>query len=136
MKLSFSQHGEFDLSLQGNIIVARLHGSWNEEAAEAFEHEFIKLASQLIDKPWGHLVYFDDWDLGVPEINPIIERLVTWCIQNNLKRAAQIYGASLVKKHFIDIMIVEQFGEFQRQAFIEETLAVEWLASGGFTLNE
>jgi len=30
MKVTFSQHGEFDLSLQGNVVVARLHGNWNE----------------------------------------------------------------------------------------------------------
>lgn len=131
----FSQHGDFDLSVEGNILIAHLYGSWNIEAALSFEKEFMVIATPLIDKSWGHLVYFEEWDLGVPEITPIVERLVGWCITHNLKRAAQIYSASVVKKHYIDIMIVEEHGEFQRQAFIEEGLATSWLNSEGFYLT-
>jgi len=51
---------------------------------------FKSIARPLSQQPWGHLVYLDDWELGVPEITPIIQNLVDWCTHNGLKKSAQI----------------------------------------------
>ena len=70
------QHGEFVITTNGNILVARLSGSWNEEAARAFDKALREHAAELSSSHWGHMVLLDEWQLGVPEMGPIIEVLV------------------------------------------------------------
>ena len=91
------QHGEFDIKISGQVLVASLAGSWNEEAARAFDREFRLAAEPLLGAPWAHLVYLDDWSLGVPEMKPVIEQLVAWCCAHGLKRAAKVYSPSMLK---------------------------------------
>ena len=126
------QHGEFELSVSGNILVARLIGGWNEEAARAFDREFRQVAEPLIGSDWGHLLCLEDWSLEVPEMGPVIEDLVQWCIDNGLKRAAQVYSASMLKQLQLDDMVVEQSGNFQRCTFRTKDDALTWLAQQGF----
>jgi len=123
----FQPHGECDVWRNDTILFARLKGTWNREAAESFSQTFKQEASPLIDKPWGHLVYLDDWDLCSPDMFPVIESLVKWCIDNNLKRAAQVYTPSAMKKQFVDKMVVEELGEFKRASFDCEKEALAWL---------
>ncbi len=133
--VEFSHHGAFEIRVNGNILCATLSGSWNVQAAEAFAADFISKAQPLIGQPWGHLVLLEDWDLGVPEIIPIIERLVNWCIENGLKRAAQVYSPSMIKQYQLNEMVVEEFGEFQRQSFRQQQEAEAWLAESNFKLD-
>lgn len=136
MQQSRVQHGEFELSVSGNILVARLIGGWNEEAARAFDREFRMTAEPLLGNDWGHLVCLEDWSLGVPEMAPIIENLVQWCVASGLKRAAQVYSPSMLKQLQVDDMVVEQLGEFQRCIFRDKASACRWLAEEGFELPE
>ena len=129
------RHGDFDLKVVNHVLVARLRGSWNEEAALAYENAFMTAAKPLTDIEWAHLVYLDDWDLGVPEIVPVVERLVAWCIDNGLRRSAQVYSPSMLKRYQLDSMVVEEFGDFQRRAFEQEGAAQNWLLSEGFSVD-
>lgn len=129
------QHGEFELSVSGNILVAHLIGGWNKEAALAFDREFRIVAEPLLTESWGHLVFLDDWSLGVPKTIPIIEDLVHWCVANDLKRAAHVYSPSMLKEMQANDMVIEQHGEFQRRSFSEQGQAITWLSDAGFTLK-
>ena len=62
----------------------------------------------------------------------VIQTLVEWCISNGLKRAAQVYSPSMVKKEFLDEMVVEEFGEFKRAVFDDPKKAIAWLHSEGY----
>ena len=128
----FDQHGSYKVWAEGNIVLAKLEGSWNEEAATNFEKEFMKVA-KLMPKNWGHIVYLNDWELCDPSMFPIIERLVAWCIEQGLTKAANIYPASAVKEEFINKMVVDEFGDFKRAVFDNEIDAKQWLAKYGFT---
>lgn len=130
----FSHHGSFQLKVSGNVLIATLSGSWNVQTAEAFAEEFMQKAQSLMQQSWGHLVLLEDWDLGVPEIIPIVERLVTWCIENGLTRAAQVYSPSMIKQYQLNEMVVEEFGAFQRHSFSDQQKAQAWLAESGFHL--
>jgi hypothetical protein len=132
---SLSHHGDFDIKVSGNILCAKLSGSWNSQTAEQFAEEFIANADCLIGQPWGHLVLLEDWDLGVPEIVPIIERLVSWCIENGLTRAAQVYSPSMIKQYHLNEMVVEEFGDFHRHSFASQGEAEAWLAESKFALD-
>jgi hypothetical protein len=125
------QHGEFDIKISGQVLVASLAGSWNEEAARAFDREFRLAAEPLLGAPWAHLVYLDDWSLGVPEMKPVIEQLVAWCCEHGLKRAAQVYSPSMLKTLQLEDLVVEQ-GDFQRRAFATGQQALQWLRAEGY----
>ncbi|RPJ68804.1 hypothetical protein DRW07_00275 [Alteromonas sediminis] len=111
------------------MLFARLKGTWNKEAAVSFAQRFKAQAAPLVERPWGHVVYLDDWDLCSPDMFPVIESLVEWCIDNNLKRAAQIYTPSAMKRQFLDRMVVEEMGDFTRACFDCEEAALAWLES-------
>lgn len=131
----FAQHGVFKCYRSHNILIARLSGSWNVECARNFAENFKQEAQPLTTQPWGHLVYLDDWELGVPEIMPIITELVTWCIANHLKKSAQVYSESMSKRYFLDKMVVDKTDNFERQVFIDQHEAIAWLKQSGFSVE-
>jgi hypothetical protein len=128
-------HGRFSLNVSNNILIARLSGSWNKECAENFSIDFKVIASPLLGKPWGHLVFLDNWDLGVPEMLPIITELVAWCLENGLEKSAQVYNDSMIKKYSIDQMVVKQKSVFERRIFSEADKAIIWLSQYGFIVD-
>ncbi|MCD8520769.1 MAG: hypothetical protein LRY66_01940 [Saccharospirillaceae bacterium] len=127
------QHGEFVITTNGNILVARLSGSWNEEAARAYDKALREHVAEL-PPSWGHMVLLDEWQLGVPEIGPIIETLVHWCIAQGLRRAAHVYSPSLLKKLQLEDMVTESAQGFYRRAFADAESALGWLNAEGFEL--
>lgn len=128
----FEPHGSYQLAVNGNILVASLHGAWNIEAAESFSEDFKKAASVLIENDWGHLVFLDDWDMGIPGVKDIIIELVQWCISKNLCCAAHVYSASVFKESYVNGVVVEQLGRFVRHAFDDSGQAMNWLKAEGF----
>lgn len=135
MSFKFVPHGNFTFKQINKVLIANIQGAWNKEAAELYAKKFKAEAQPLISDKWAHLVYLDDWELGVPEIGGIIHELVNWCIANGLTRTAQVYCPSSLKQFHIDQMVTETQGSFQRRAFACEEEAINWLAQQGFTLE-
>jgi hypothetical protein len=135
MTIKFSEHGSFELQLDGNILVAKLVGGWNIEAAQKFSDNFKAAARPLTHADWGHLVFLDDWDTGIPGVAEIILALVNWCVVNRLKCAAHVYTPSAFKQYYVDSVVEERPGEFSRKLFDNKQRALEWLAEKGFHLN-
>ncbi|WP_421722732.1 hypothetical protein [Bacterioplanoides sp.] len=133
MQLSSFQHGEYKISVSGRILVATVGGSWNEETALAYSEDLRSAAQPLITGDWGHIVFLEEWNLGVLEIVPVIEELVTWCLANGMKRSALVYPPSVLKRLQLHGMITEQ-GDFRRQSFATEQEAMEWLNAAGYFL--
>ena len=125
----FQAHGESDVWRKDSILYANLKGSWNKEVALEFSESFKRVAEPLIAHPWGHLVYLHEWDLCAPDVFPVIQNLVAWCLDHNLVRAAQIYPPSIMKKQFIDQMVVEEMGNFRRATFDNKDDAYQWLVN-------
>lgn len=132
--MQFEQHGHFELWRSHNVLCARLHGTWNQVAAENFSQQLKQLAKKMA-KPWAHLVYLSDWELCSPDVFPVITELVDWCIDNQLTKVANVYSYSYIKDEFVNKMVIEQRDQFERVVFDNEKEAVQWLASKGFTLD-
>ena len=131
----YAGHGEFLIDVSGTILRASLVGCWNIQTAQTFAKAFKVEAQPLIGKPWGHLVLLDNWDLGVPEIQPIIEELVAWCIDQGLMRAAHVYSPSMLKKYHLNQLVLEEMGAFHRNSFSDQNSAIAWLSAEGFELS-
>jgi hypothetical protein len=82
------------------------------------------------------MVLLDEWQLGVPEMGPVIEALVHWCIDNGLRRAAHVYQPSLLKKLQLEDLVTGSEQGFQRRAFSSVDVALAWLKEEGFELND
>lgn len=129
--MQFEQHGDYKIWTKNNMLYAELSGAWNQEAAENFEADFMKAAKHL-PAPWAHIAYLNDWELCSPDTFPVIARLVEWCIQHDLTRAANIFSPSSLKEGFLNKMVVDEQDSFKRIVFDNEEDAVEWLKNEGF----
>ena len=129
-------HGHFDIWIDNHVVLARIKGQWNEEMALVYANHFKTVCEPLLANDWAHIVYLDDWELGTPELEPIVINLVTWLIERNLKRTAQVYSPNMLKKFQMDRMVKETFGDFQRQVFSKETDAFAWLQKEGYSVDK
>lgn len=128
-------HGHFDMWIDNQVLLARLKGQWNEEMATVYSDTMKELATSFNGEKWAHIVYLDDWELGTPEFEPIINELVTWVIEHGLIRTAQVYSPNMLKKFQMDRMVKEKVGDFERRIYPEELPAFSWLAEEGFPVQ-
>ena len=123
---------KFRLWREQRVILASINGGWNRFTAEDYASEFKALAAPLAGSDWAHIVYLDNWQLGVPEIEPVIRHLVYWCVSNGLRYAAQVYCPNMIKQYQLDKMVSSSFANFERRVYPNEQDAFAWLASVGF----
>lgn len=126
---------KFTLWREQHVLLARVKGSWNRLTAEDYSTQFKAEAALLCDRPWAHIVYLDDWELGVPEMESVIQELVSWCIHNQLRYVAQVYCPSMIKKYQLDKMIRDSSPGFEKRVYPCEQEAFAWLASVGFVTD-
>ena len=124
--------GSFDLWQTDNILNASITGLWNSSVASQYRSAFVKHASMLSHAPWAHVVYLDNWVLGTPEIEPIIQGLVKWCNNNNLAFAAHVYSRNMLKEYQLNKMLVSDQNRFVLCHFDELESAVNWLIANGY----
>lgn len=125
----------FQLWTENQVLLACIQGCWDRYAAADYSRAFKVAASQFKGQRWAHIVYLDDWQLGTPEIGPIVQDLVTWCLHNGLVLTAQVYCPHSVKRFQLDKMILEQTLTFERRVYANEKQAFNWLAEQGFAVE-
>ena len=127
-------HGDFQIWCKNNVVYANASDSWNEETAKEFNRIFQHTVKTNGAEKWAHIVFLNDWDLGVPEIEPIIIELTQWCIANGMTHAAQVFSRSMIKKYQLDKMVSEKIGDFERRQFGDEEEAYLWLREQGYDI--
>jgi hypothetical protein len=127
---------KFRLWRDQQVLVAVISGSWDQQTAADYTAEFIRTALPLINQPWAHIVYLDQWQLGVPEIEPVIQQLVTWCVNNQLRYAAHVYCPHMVKQYQLNRMISDETQRFEKRTYPIAEDAFAWLASHGFMVEQ
>jgi hypothetical protein len=127
------QHGEFKIWRDARVVCVYLNGSWNRETAVEFSEQFKRACSPLLDgNKWAQVAYFDDWELGVPEIEPVIRQFIEWARDNQLTHIAHVYRLSKIKRYQLNKMVPDNFGSILRQSFEVDENAFAWLAEQGF----
>lgn len=129
------EHGGFKLVAHDDILYAKLNGSWNKETAFRFSREFKALIEKSMPHRWAHFVCLNDWELGVPEFEPIIQELADWCIINGLVCAAQVFNHSIIAKYQVDKIVTENSSDFSRKQFTDQNTAISWLRYKGFEIK-
>ncbi len=126
---------KFTLWRDQRVVLARISGSWNTLTAEDYAAELKRVAKDLRGQTWAHINFLDNWQLGVPEIEPVIQDLVRWCVSHDLRYSAHVYGANMLKQYQLDRMIKDHKGRFERRIFTQPQDAFVWLASMGFNTD-
>ena len=126
---------KFQIWREYQVLLAVVNGSWNLQTAEEFSAEFMQMATPMLQAPWAHIVYLDQWELGVPEIEPVIQQLVDWSVSHNLRFAAQVYCPHMVKKYQLERMTAIKSPTFEKRTYPTQQAAFDWLAAEGFTVQ-
>lgn len=126
---------KFKIWREQQVLLAAVNGSWDRNTAEEYAAEFRRLAAPLVGTDWAHIVYLDQWQLGVPEIEPVIRELVRWCIDSKMRYAAQIYCPHMVKKYQLERMIIDHTDVFERRVYPTQEEAFQWLTAKGFQME-
>lgn len=128
-------YSKFTLWRDGRVILAKANGSWSRFTAEDYASQFKALAIPLAGEDWAHIVYLDNWQLGAPDIEPVVKDLVSWCLKNGLRYTAQVYCPSMIKQYQLNRMIIDSTPEFEKRIYPNQQDAFAWLASLGFSSN-
>ena len=77
-------HGEWaiDALPAEHIVMIKGKGGWNLETALAYSRDFKLASKDVIADPWVCIGYGVDWELGVPETEPVLHDLYEWMVAN------------------------------------------------------
>jgi hypothetical protein len=123
---------KFKIWLDNKVLIATVTGSWAEQDAKDFAQELKAVVTPLLGEDWASVILLDNWQLGVPGIEPIIKDLVRWKIARGLRYSAHVYWPSTVKEFQLDKMVQDVENRFELQKFEHPQQAFDWLKTHGF----
>lgn len=123
-----SKEVHFQLATDEHCIYAVVSGSWDDLIAKQFCKVFLNEVQHFNGKPFCHLVYFDQFTFGIPEIVPIIQKLVDTLMANEMRFVAQVIPKSHYNLTQFQLQQMTQTkGLFEKQSFTEIVQAEAWL---------
>ncbi|HAT41050.1 MAG TPA: hypothetical protein DCS87_04900 [Rheinheimera sp.] len=122
----------FSAWVEQRVLLTVVRGPWSDRTAMDYCDAFKTAAKPLLGADWAHIVYLDDWELGSPDIEPIIRGLATWAVSNRLRYFAQVYSPNMVKQYQLNRMLVSDLGTCEKRTFALEADAFAWLTEVGF----
>ncbi len=131
----FAVHGDWQILVKDNYVLQWFGGCWNEEAAILYCKEFQDKTEHLKGTQWAIFSLFDDWELGVPEME---SHLVEHCQQfkkNGCIKDCHIYSPSALKGMQLENIVPQSEGKYERRIFSEITDAIAWMKSCHFIID-
>lgn len=123
--------GSFNIYVENNLLLAIVTGAWNKKTALRYVDEFKQHVAQFGGGDWGQIVFLENWILGTPDIEPVIESLANWNLARNLKATAFVTNENSLKQYQLENMLVDKPQGYQRQYFSGEQEARTWLRQFG-----
>ena len=87
------KHDFYKIAADDRCLYAIVSGSWDDFIAADFSKDFLKQAKYFKGQPFCHLVYFDSFSFDIPEIGPIIQKLVYKLILIEIRYVAKVIPA-------------------------------------------
>lgn len=131
----FSVHGDWRILVKDNYVLQWFSGCWNEEAAIQYSQEFHDKTANLNGTQWAIVSFFDEWELGVPEME---SHLIKHCQQfkaNGCIKDCHIYKPSEWKRMQLENIVPQSEGNYERRVFVEVEEAVAWMKSCHFMIE-
>jgi hypothetical protein len=136
----FNEHGDFNLTLQGDILFVVVTGAWNAETANAYRAAILKTIEPSKGKLWGLISNICEFELCTPECELLIVQLAAECRGKGLKREAVVnkniesVKLDLFHKHSKNAPSESSRDVFQRRFFATDSEARFWLDNEGYGL--
>lgn len=122
--MKFNVHGDYNFEFVDNILIIRVVGSWNEEAAIQFSDALKEIVVRLDDKPWGNILNMTEWDLSIPEIWNVLGETAIWLMDHNHKFEA-VVATHAIEKHLMNQRF-ESTPNLKKAFFRDEVEALKW----------
>jgi len=132
----FPIHGTWKIIATDTYVLQWFGGCWNEEAAIQYTQEFLEKTAHLNGKKWAIMSFFEDWELGVPEIEPHIVKHCQSFKDRGCIKDCHVYTPTAVKEMQLENMIPHTEGKYERQVFVDVEHAIKWLGECGFNINK
>lgn len=132
----FSVHGAWEIQVSNNIVVQWFGGSWNEEAIVKYVDEFRDKTRHLNSCEWAIMSFFDEWELGVPGIEPLVAEHCSWFKRNGCVKDCHIYTPNIVASEQLERMIPHTDATYERRVFSSYVPAYSWLKTHDFILED
>jgi hypothetical protein len=132
----FRSHGSWQISINNNVAIQVFYGSWNEEAVINYVKDFRQTVAPLIGSDWAILSVFEDWELGVPEIEHHVEEHCRWFIEHGCRKDCHVYSPSYAKQMQLDKMVPFVDEQYERRVFANFNDARQWLQKCQFELTD
>lgn len=131
----FTVHGQWKILASDNYVLQWFSGCWNEEAAKQYTLEYREKTEHLIGKQWAMLSIFEEWELGVPEIEPYIFEHCQRFKDIGCIKDCHVYSPSATKEMQLEHLVPQTEGNYERQVFSHIDDAVSWLKHHHFNID-
>ena len=131
-----ASHGRSKIKVVNNVLIQWFADSWNEEAIIEHIKKFKVAAKPLTSGEWAIISIFDQWELGIPAIEPHVTEACVWFKQHGCIRDCHVYKSNSTKKVQLEKMISSSEGDYQRQVFSNLSDAIAWLETQGFPIKD
>lgn len=130
-----AMHGRWKIKVINNVLIQCFADSWNEEAIIEHIKEFKAAAMPLTQGEWAIISIFEQWELGVPEIEAHVAEACDWFKQHGCVKDCHVYCPNSIKEMQLEKMIPCSSTGYERCIFDNVNSALTWLDSQGFHLN-
>ncbi|MFB1000635.1 MAG: hypothetical protein QMC13_10485, partial [Colwellia sp.] len=97
--------------------------------------EYQDKATPLKGNNWAIVSSFEDWELGVPEIDKNIAKHCDWFKTNGCVKHCHIYTPNAAKEMQLERLIPHTDETYERQVFTNNEDAATWLSNCGFYIE-
>lgn len=132
----YSNHGEWKIIVDNNIVFQSFKGSWNEEAVLAYIKEFRQKTFPLSKGKWAILSIFEDWELGTPDIEKHVIEHCEWFKEHGCVKDCHVYSPNVLIEMQLEKMISQTEKSYERRVFSSMQSAISWLAIHNFTCSK
>ncbi|QDL52807.1 hypothetical protein [Rhodoferax aquaticus] len=129
--MKYAQHGEFSLHWQGDVLVARYTGTWNELASTNLHATAKQMWAAGLPAPaWGLLSDVREWGGGTPQALELWWEFFEDCVQHGLLAVSDVVPSPMLKLVLSPLAKrASALAHYHRGDNIED--ALQWLASQG-----
>jgi hypothetical protein len=131
--MAFDAHGSYEISIQGEVIVLSLEGSWNLEQAKTFFEAYKPFILKQGFTRFGVLTDFRSLEGGTPDAIAYFEEISVWAMEQGQVARAQVLDSSL-KAYIVD-QATKDKNLFAIQSFEDKDKALDWMASLGLEIS-
>lgn len=129
-------HGRWKIQVDDNVVMQNFSEAWNEEAVITYIKQFKKAVAPLLGSEWAMVSVFEQWELGVPEIEHHVAEFCEWFKKNGCVKDCHVYSANTLKNTQLEKMIPHTEEGYERCVFDNVDDAISWLHSEGFPIRQ